>query len=426
MVFKFQPSAWGAKIAGPSAIVDLMEDLGQALNNNPDLLFLGGGNPAQIPAVQALLQKHWQEIGADNKAVQKLCGVYQSPQGDERLLAQLVTLFNQQGLAISQNHLAIISGSQTALFLLFNLLAGRDASGNLRKILLPMVPEYLGYADQSLAPECFISCLPTLKYTAPNRFCYELDFAALEQITETLGALCLSSPTNPSGNLISLDELQQLNSWAKTRNLPLIIDRAYGSPFPALEYPPQALFYDDNTIQIWSLSKLGLPGLRTAIVLASPQLIHLLVKANTILNLANGNAGPALMERLISSGDLQHITHNILPHYYRPQRDRLVQLLDDALTGINYFICEPKGAFFIWLWLPDLPISSRELYEQLKNQGLLVMAGERFFYEWQNTWPHARQCLRLTYCQSEAVLAQAVSVLAAQVRRVCIFPRAPI
>ncbi|HEY6528870.1 MAG TPA: valine--pyruvate transaminase [Cellvibrionaceae bacterium] len=416
MAFEFKRSAWGEKIAGPSSIVDLMEDLGQALNNNPDLLFLGGGNPAQIPAVQELLQKHWQQIGADSDAVNKICGVYQSPQGDERLLAQLETLFQKQGLAITQDNLAIVSGSQTALFLLFNLLAGNSSDGQLQKILLPMVPEYLGYADQSLAAMSFITCLPKLEYTGPHRFCYQLDFSALEQITEPLGAVCVSSPTNPSGNLLSNEQLKQLSAWAQTRNLPLIIDRAYGSPFPALEYPPQALFYHDNTVQIWSLSKLGLPGLRTAVVLASPELIRLLVKANTILNLANNNPGPALMERLISSGDLVYMTQELLLNYYRVQRDRLMHLLDEALAGLNYFICEPKGAFFIWLWLPDLPISSFELYEQLKREGLLVMAGEGFFFEWQHSWLHARQCLRLSYCQSDEVLTRAVAILAAQVR----------
>lgn len=416
MLTPIKTSAWGEKIAGPSAIVDLMEDLGAALNNNPDLLFLGGGNPAQIPAVQAIFAQHWQAIGAQSAAVNKVCGVYQSPQGDEQLIAELQTLFRAQGLAVGAEHLALISGSQNALFLLFNLFAGRATSGEMRKILLPMVPEYLGYADQSLAADSFISCLPRVHKTGPHRFSYQLDIKALDAITDALGAVCISSPTNPSGNVVSLDELQALNTWAKTRQVPLIIDRAYGSPFPALEYPPQPLFYDDNIIQVWSLSKLGLPGLRTAVVLAQPDVIALLVKANTILNLANNNPGPALMLRLIRSGDLTHITQQLLPQYYRQQRDTLLHLLAEALAGLNYFICEPKGAFFIWLWLPDLPISSAELYQHLKQQGVLVMAGEGFFFEWQDSWPHARQCLRLTYCQNKEVLAQAVAILAAQVR----------
>ena len=111
-------SAWGEKIAGPSAIVDLMEDLGAALNNNPDLLFLGGGNPAQIPAVQAIFAQHWQAIGAQSAAVNKVCGVYQSPQGDEQLIAELQTLFRAQGLAVGAEHWRLSAAAKTRCFVI--------------------------------------------------------------------------------------------------------------------------------------------------------------------------------------------------------------------------------------------------------------------------------------------------------------------
>jgi alanine-alpha-ketoisovalerate/valine-pyruvate aminotransferase len=34
--------------------------------------------------------------------------------------------------------------------LLFNLLAGRMPDGSRKKILLPLVPEYIGYSDQGI------------------------------------------------------------------------------------------------------------------------------------------------------------------------------------------------------------------------------------------------------------------------------------
>ena len=40
-------SNFGRKLSNRNGIVSLMEDLGEALNVNPDLLFLGGGNPAR-------------------------------------------------------------------------------------------------------------------------------------------------------------------------------------------------------------------------------------------------------------------------------------------------------------------------------------------------------------------------------------------
>ena len=37
-----------------SGIFEVMASLGDALTNNPDMRMMGGGNPSQIPAVQAM------------------------------------------------------------------------------------------------------------------------------------------------------------------------------------------------------------------------------------------------------------------------------------------------------------------------------------------------------------------------------------
>ena len=54
-------SAFGEKLTGGSGIVDLMEDLGSALNENPNMIFMGGGNPARIPEMEAVIKKQYQE-----------------------------------------------------------------------------------------------------------------------------------------------------------------------------------------------------------------------------------------------------------------------------------------------------------------------------------------------------------------------------
>ena len=38
-------SVFGEKFVDKSGIVELMDDLGSALNENPDMIFMGGGNP---------------------------------------------------------------------------------------------------------------------------------------------------------------------------------------------------------------------------------------------------------------------------------------------------------------------------------------------------------------------------------------------
>jgi valine--pyruvate aminotransferase len=56
-------------LGDPTEVFRFNGRLGQALNNNPNLLFLGGGNPAQIPSVQAIFQHHWQVLGADSRTL---------------------------------------------------------------------------------------------------------------------------------------------------------------------------------------------------------------------------------------------------------------------------------------------------------------------------------------------------------------------
>ncbi|MBC6904635.1 valine--pyruvate transaminase [Saccharophagus sp. K07] len=410
-------SHFGQLLAQDSPIVQLMEDLGEALSRNPDILFLGGGNPAQVLEAQQCFQKHLQALAADSKATSDLLGVYPAPQGADSTLQALADFFALEcGWRVSPANIALVSGSQLAFFILLNLFAGQTSDGGQRQVLLPLVPEYLGYSAQGLQHDFFQARKPLLKLTQPNRFKYALDAEHLD-IDATVGSMCVTRPTNPSGNLLTSAEMEKLAAAARAANIPLIVDIAYGTPFPGLVYEACENPWRPGMINVMSLSKLGLPGVRTAIVIADEPIIHWVARANTIMSLANGNLGPALLERLIRSGDLARLGHTTLPDFYRGQRDFLVDALDKALNGLPYRIHEPQGAFFVWLWFEGLPVSSQVLYENLKKLGVLVMAGEPFFFGWEKSWPHARQCLRLTYCQPEEVLAQAAQIIAAEARR---------
>ncbi|EHC98434.1 Valine-pyruvate aminotransferase [Salmonella enterica subsp. enterica serovar Urbana str. R8-2977] len=46
--------------------------------------------------------------------------------------------------------------------------------------------------------------------------------------------ICVSRPTNPTGNVITDEELMKLDRLANQHNIPLVIDNAYGVPFPGI------------------------------------------------------------------------------------------------------------------------------------------------------------------------------------------------
>ena len=90
------------------------------------------------------------------------------------------------------------------------MLAGRFEDGQRKKILLPLVPEYIGYADQGVDPDLFRSGRPTLEFIDDHTFKYHIDFDRLE-VTEEIAAICVSRPTNPTGNVLTDSEIARLS-----------------------------------------------------------------------------------------------------------------------------------------------------------------------------------------------------------------------
>ena len=141
-----QFSLFGEKFTKKTGILQLMDDLGNALASDRPINMLGGGNPARIAQVDEVYQKTLQDIVQSGAAVESV-GNYSTPQGDAKLITALVTFFNQEyGWNITSDNIALTNGSQNAFFYLFNLFGGRFADGN-KSILFPLAPEYVGYAD---------------------------------------------------------------------------------------------------------------------------------------------------------------------------------------------------------------------------------------------------------------------------------------
>lgn len=393
-----------------------MEDLGSALRHNPDLIMMGGGTPERIPAVEQVFRSHLQQIAADPERAFSLLGRYQGPQGDLDVRAQVADLLRAEyGWQVTADNIAVTNGGQSAFSILANMLAGPATGGTQRVIRFPLVPEYLGYTDVGLGEPFFRSSRPLLELLPDNLFKYRVDFANFA-IDDDVAALCVSRPTNPSGNMLSADELQRLDILARAHGIPFIIDAAYGAPFPCIEFGAPEPYWSDNVILLLSLSKLGLPGLRSGFIVASPELVLAFASANTILNLASGNAGPVLLSSLLRSGELLPLCRNTIQPWYKQKLDVALDCLRGELGDLPYRMHQPEGAFFLWLWFRDLPVSSARLYELLKEAGVLVIPGESCFPGLPDVWNHTQQCVRLSYAVDAQQLRAAAAIIARVVR----------
>lgn len=410
-------SQFGKAFAQESGIVQLMADLGEALAENPDILFLGGGNPARIPAAEEQFARSLQAVLEDEQARTKLFGIYQSPQGDRHFRRDVAALLRREfGWPVSQDNIALANGSQSAFFVLFNMLAGSHEGGIRRTIHLPVIPEYIGYGDAGVSSGLFSSRQPEIEQLDDDLFKYRADFSG-EALPEQAAAICVSRPTNPTGNVLTDDEIARLDALAQARNIPLIIDGAYGLPFPGMSYVEAKPHWNQNTVLALSLSKLGLPGARTGIIVAREEIAAAFANANTIMSLACGNMGPAIAHQLFSSGDILRLSRDTVRPFYQGKSRFALSVFRDELKGLPYRLHVPEGGMFLWLWLPQLPITSTELYQRLKAQGVLVVPGENFFIAADPQWAHQRQCLRISFAQGEDVVRAGAKIIARELRQ---------
>lgn len=413
-----QLSRFGQKLCTEAGIVTLMDDLGEALRVNPEMIFMGGGNPARIPAMEQAFEQALAAVMADQQQAHQLLGVYQPPQGDGEVLDDLASLLQREyGWPITRDHIALANGSQAAFFVLFNLFSGEYPDGSYKRIQLPLTPEYLGYSDQGISGNTFIASRPAIEELPNGLFKYHVDFANLH-IGASTGALCVSRPTNPTGNVISDSELAGLDALARERNIPLIVDGAYGTPFPNILFEAATPGWNDNTILVLSLSKLGLPGARTGIVIARPDIIQAFARANTIINLASGNFGPALLRQLLRSEQLLSLSREQVAPFYRERMAFALASFQTHLQGLPVRIHKPEGAIFLWLWFQGLPIKSQQLYERLKARGVLVVSGHHFFPGLEEEWQHCHECIRVTYCQNPDKVEEGARIIGEVVRAV--------
>ncbi|MCR9526299.1 valine--pyruvate transaminase [Vibrio alginolyticus] len=410
-----QFSKFGEKFNQYSGITQLMDDLNDGLRT-PGAIMLGGGNPAAIPAMLDYFHQASEEMLASGELVAALAN-YDGPQGKDAFVKALAQLFRETyGWDISEKNISLTNGSQSGFFYLFNLLAGKQPDGSHKKVLLPIAPEYIGYGDAGIDEDIFISYHPEIELLDNGLFKYHVDFEQLT-VDDSVATICASRPTNPTGNVLTDEEVRKLDKLARENNIPLIIDNAYGLPFPNIIFEDVEPFWNENTILCMSLSKLGLPGVRCGIVIASEEITQALTNMNGIISLAPGSVGPALANHIIGKGDLLKLSSEVIKPFYKQKSQRAVELLQQAVTDERFRIHKPEGAIFLWLWFDELPITTMELYQRLKARGVLIVPGEYFFIGQQDEWDHAHQCLRMNYVQDDEMMQKGIAIIAEEVEK---------
>lgn len=405
----------GAQMSNLTGVRAIMKDIIETLQagGGQEFINLSAGNPLILPEVEQLWRDCTAELLASSEYGEVVCR-YGSSQGYAPLIWAIVNDFNQRyGLNLSDRNILITPGSQSLYFYAANAFGGYTSQGDMKQIVLPLSPDYTGYGGVCLEPEALIAYKPTLDIDgAAHRFKYRPDFSQLS-ITENTGCVIFSRPCNPTGNVLTQDEVKRIAALAAPHDVPVLIDSAYAPPFPALNFTEMTPVFGGNILHCMSLSKAGLPGERIGIAIGDESMIQALECFQTNLCIHPSRYGQAIAASAINSGALAQIAQAVIRPFYQKKFSVLENTLDASMPqNLPWFLHRGEGAIFAWVWLQDLPITDWEFYQELKQVGVILVPGSSFFPGLREEWDHKHQCLRISLTGSDEEIAIAMERLA--------------
>jgi aspartate aminotransferase len=325
---------------------------------------------------------------------------YSPSTGTPEYLRSLQKYYERQvGLTLHQNQILATTGGSEAI--LFALMAVAD-QGDEVMVIEPFYANYVTFATMAGLNVIPVTSRGRDGFHMPARHVFE------RAVTSRTRCVIICNPNNPTGTVLSREELEQIASFCRDNHLFLISDEVY-----------REFVYDDRK----AISVLALPDVEEfAIVVDSLSKrysacgirLGALVTKNAevysaALRMAQGRLSPPGLGQFMAVaaetlGD--EYTRGIMTEYQR-RRDVLFEGLT-AIPGV--FLLKPEGAFYC---MARLPVESAEdfavyLLSEFEEEGETVMVapGSGFYMS-----PLGRDEIRIAYVLNEADLRRSVELL---------------
>ncbi|MFD4369967.1 aminotransferase class I/II-fold pyridoxal phosphate-dependent enzyme [Rhodococcus sp. NPDC058521] len=409
----------GETMSAVSGIRRILADIASATGpNSMGWLNLGAGNPAQIPGVLRM----WMDLthNAVDSDFATLSAAYGPSRGTDTLVEAITEYFaSRYGWPISPENVLVGPGAQLLAFAATTVFTGRTG-GEQRSLVLPSMPDYTGYHGLRLEAEGVVGIPPRIVALSNNRFRYEVDVAAVRK-QRSMGAMLLSNPRNPTGGSLTQYELDALIAVAEEREVPLIVDNAYGAPFPGVAGTDVVPAWNSQVVNCFTFSKAGIPGERVGFVIGSAEIIAPMSSfvSNTVLHasqLIQSTTATALRDRHLD----RVVDLELRPHYLH-KRAFAEQILRDVLGDeFTWYLHVSDGGMFCWLWIDEQWFRCSALYDILKLLKVCIVPGDSFFIMDAVTpelGRHAEQCVRLSLSADTHTISAGVSRIGEALRR---------
>ena len=395
-----------------TGVREIMKDIMTALKSDPSAKWinLSPGNPVILPEVEKMWRNYARELVESDK-FGEVIGRYGMTQGYEPFIASVVNSFNKNyAWNITRDNVLITAGSQSLYFYCANAFAGIDSKGELRRLLVPLVPDYTGYDGIVLQEDNIVSQRPSIEILEKHRFKYRIDFDKLN-VDDSIGAIICSRPCNPTGNILTDDEVKTLAGLAAKKDIPLIIDSAYAPPYPNLAFTKMTPFYNDHVIHCVTLSKAGLPGERVGMAIGPERYISAIEPFESNAGIHSSRFGQALAALAIDSGKLQELSESVIKPFYFNKLKLFQDVMDKEMPDIKWYLHKAEGSLFAWLWIDEEWVNDLKLYQALKKKGLLIVPGSTFFPGLREEWDHKSRCIRISLTASDEDIEAGARIL---------------
>ena len=191
--------------------------------------------------------------------------------------------------------------------------------------------------------------------------------------------LFINSPHNPTGAVLSKEELGQIADFAKANNLLVVSDEAYDRLlYDGLEHRSIASEpgMRDRTVILGSFSKILMPGLRIAWMVADPTIIDKVVKLKQAVDLQSSSFGQRQTSFFIDMYDLDaHVAK--IKELYKKRRNLMCDSMKEYFPeGITFTY--PEGGLFTWVTLPE-GMDAKELMPKVLAKNVAYVPGGPFY-----------------------------------------------
>ncbi|WP_160153031.1 succinyldiaminopimelate transaminase [Microbulbifer sp. ALW1] len=256
-----------------------------------------------------------------------------------------------------------VNGTREALFAFAQAVVSPGS-----KVLMPnpFYQIYEGAAFLAGATPHFINC------SADTQF--KPDFAAVPaSVWEQCDLLYLCTPGNPTGALLSTDDLKQLIALADQYDFTIASDECYSELYFDEDNAPAGLLQAcaelgrndyHRCVVFHSLSKRSnLPGLRSGFVAGDADILEKFLLYRTYHGCAM--PVPTQYASIAAWQDEQHVKEN--RDLYRQKFDAVLEILDGCLE-----VEKPEASFYLWPKVGNGETFARELFRQ---QHITVLPG---------------------------------------------------